>query len=367
MIQIPLDVDVICTDGVIGKSSAVIVDRETVQVTHFVVKEKKRPHTERLVPVKYVQETFQDRIQMNCAMSTVRSLDEFVVTTFRKVDVVNVPSVYMAPMTYSETMVTTGKQEFVPEGASSIRVGTPVWSQDGKKLGSVTNLLEDPDSGRISHFILREDRISGDKNIIVPLSMLRIVNDKGVQLNVDQETISSMLAIPTRDALNLNDTSLAIITFVETGQAKSFLEALQKEKSIQFSNAAVLVKESDGKASLREVRDLDNRRGAVFGAITGGLMGLLGGPVGVVVGAATGAATGGVAAGKIDMGFPDEYLKKLQAGLQPGSSALVVLLSKEQASKLAEAAAASGGEFMEQELTQEILTQLPDVNASNAT
>ena len=98
--------------------------------------------------------------------------------------------------------------------------------------------------------------------------------------------------------------------------------------------------------------------GAVFGAITGGLVGLLGGPAGVIIGAAAGAATGRTAARRIDLGFPDEYLQKLQAGLQTDSSALVVLLEKEQTSKMAQAAASFGGQFMQQELTQDILVHL---------
>jgi len=121
-----------------------------------------------------------------------------------------------------------------------------------------------------------------------------------------------------------------------------------------------LVKESDGKASIRETHDVDKQRGTVFGAITGGLVGLLGGPAGVVIGAAAGAATGRAAARRIDLGFPDEYLQKLQDGLQPGSSALVVLLEKEQSSKMADVAANFGGQFIQQELTQDILAQLPD-------
>ena len=148
------------------------------------------------------------------------------------------------------------------------------------------------------------------------------------------------------------------VIFPEAGKASAFLDSLKKDAAIRFSNAAVLVKESDGKTSIRETHDVDKGQGTIFGAITGGLVGLLGGPVGVIVGAAAGAATGGAAARRIDLGFPDEYLQKLQKELQPGSSALVVLLEKEQTLIMAKAASSYGGQFIQQDLTQDMLTRL---------
>ncbi len=53
---------------------------------------------------------------------------------------------------------------------------------------------------------------------------------------------------------------------------------------------------------------------------------MFGGVPGVIVGAAAGAGTGGVAAHLIDLGFPKESLRELQDSLQPGSSAIVLLI-----------------------------------------
>lgn len=65
------------------------------------------------------------------------------------------------------------------------------------------------------------------------------------------------------------------VTFPTTGEVSAFLDNLQREANVQFSNAAVLVKQIDGKTSLRETHDVDQRQRAIFGAITGGLLGLL--------------------------------------------------------------------------------------------
>ena len=49
--QIPIDVEVQCTDGEAGRTAAIIVDPATRQVTHVVVKGKGTLLGEFLVPV----------------------------------------------------------------------------------------------------------------------------------------------------------------------------------------------------------------------------------------------------------------------------------------------------------------------------
>ena len=122
---------------------------------------------------------------------------------------------------------------------------------------------------------------------------------------------------------------LIVAAFHDEGKASEVLKhlrGLEKEDVILLVNAAILKKDINGKVSLEETEDIRPGKGAVFGAIAGGLIGLLGGSLGVVVGATVGAATGSLAAGKIDMGFPDETLKELQETLKPNSSAILALI-----------------------------------------
>ena len=363
MINIPLDVDVECTDGLAGISSSVIVNRKTLQATHFVAKEKERPQTERLVPIEYVQESAADRIRLSCTINELQEMQEFVTINYRQVEIIRYSASNYGAVPYYTPEIETYEyhEEQVPMGAVSIRSGLEVQASDGK-VGRTANLLEDPESGQITHFVLREKHLWGEKDIIVPVSFVGYVDNNAIHLKIDRQAIKAMLAVPTRGEGDLTDTALVTVTFPETGKAKAFLDKLLKDTAVQFSNAAVLVQESDGKTSIRETQDVDKRRGTVFGAITGGLVGLLGGPAGVIIGVAAGAATGRTAARRIDLGFPEEYLQKLQNRLQPGSSALVVLLEKEQTSGMEEVAASFGGQFMQQELTQDMLTHLPSTS-----
>ena len=141
-------------------------------------------------------------------------------------------------------------------------------------------------------------------------------------------------------------------------QALQALTDLIKQDALEILNAAVLVKDQDGTTSLLDTEDIEHKRGTLFGAIAGGLVGLLGGPAGVVIGASAGAAAGHVAAKHIDLGFPDEYLEKLQESLQPGSSALVVLVDQEWVEKVAETLATFDGQVLQHVLTDDIVAQI---------
>ena len=155
--------------------------------------------------------------------------------------------------------------------------------------------------------------------------------------------------------------SLVVYAFNEEGEAEEVLRVLQrldKEGVFDVLNAAVLVRDESGKATLKETEDIDARRGALFGALVGGLVGLVGGPAGVIVGAAAGAVTGGVAAHEIDMGFSDEYLREFQESLKPGSSALIALVEHEWVERLIEELEKYEGQLFRQAIRDEIAAQL---------
>jgi uncharacterized membrane protein len=142
------------------------------------------------------------------------------------------------------------------------------------------------------------------------------------------------------------------------GQALETLQQYAKSESSAVLSAALMIKDAEGETKLREIGDADARHGALFGAVTGGLIGLLGGPVGAIVGAAAGAVTGRAAAKRIDLGFPDAFLERIQERLQPGMAAVVVLAESQWTERVAEALAPFEGTPHRVELTDEALVQL---------
>jgi uncharacterized membrane protein len=252
------------------------------------------------------------------------------------------------------------EREQVPPGERALHKGAEVKATDGS-VGRVTELQTDPETGQITHLVLRERRLWGPTDVVLPLSVIDRVEKDTIFLTLDKATIRALLAIPGRWRSRAEGLELVVLTSEQEGTAAEGLKTLKdlaKKDELAVLNTAVLVKHQDGKTSIREAEDVDAKHGALFGAITGGLIGLLGGPAGVVIGAAAGAATGGVAAAKIDMGFPDEYLKALQEGMQPGSSALVTLVEVEWVEQVADALSGLQGQVLRQEVSAELAAQL---------
>ena len=82
MVDIPASAKVVCADGPGGRSTGVIIDPTTWEATHFVVKESRYPHVERLVSVDLVAETTSDLIRLRCTRGKLATLDPFVHTDY---------------------------------------------------------------------------------------------------------------------------------------------------------------------------------------------------------------------------------------------------------------------------------------------
>lgn len=370
MIDIPLHARVECTDGPCGESTDVIVNPLNRKVTHFVVRDAKLPDSgDHLVPADRVEKASHGSIRLNCTKDELAGMDPFTTTRYVERQMPQYPSSYyggepgilMEPYVISSEMMPVDI-EHVPPGELAIHRGAGVEASDGW-VGRVDEFLVDPDSGEISHLVLREGHLWGKRDLTLPLSAIDRVSDDTVYLKLDKQTIESLPTIPVRRSFGWEDAEIELIVLVfdEPGKGDEvlqFLKELKRERDIvAIRNSAVLVKDEDGQVSIKEAQDVDARHGRLFGTITGGLVGLAAGPVGVVVGAAAGAAVGGLAAHRIDMGFSNKYLKDLEKHLQPGSSALIALVENEWVGKVTDAVAHFGGQLFRQALTDEIIAE----------
>src|SRR5664279_5605240 len=80
--EIPLNAQVECTDGVCGRSVDVLINPVIDQVTHLVVREDTSPNTEYIVPVDFVTETITDTIRLRCSKAELEKMDPFIKTKF---------------------------------------------------------------------------------------------------------------------------------------------------------------------------------------------------------------------------------------------------------------------------------------------
>jgi len=136
---------------------------------------------------------------------------------------------------------------------------------------------------------------------------------------------------------------------------------LQKEHLIELEDAAVVVKNAEGKIKLKQAVDL-----TTAGAVSGGFWGLLIGTLFLspILGAAVGAAAGAASGALSDIGVDDDFMKSLGETLQPGTSALFVLVRKVTPDKVLEEVAPYGGKVLRTSLSKDEEAQLQEVLTS---
>jgi uncharacterized membrane protein/sporulation protein YlmC with PRC-barrel domain len=373
MREIPLNAAVECTDGYAGKATHVLFDPQQRTVTYIVIKnDRDAAAQDRLAPVAAIEQTSPSLIRLNCTLAELAQQPAFSSThTFSytyddySISAATLTSPYnIAPAkttTYAERVV-----EAIPSGQRVLRRGVKVEATDGV-VGQVGDLLLDPESGEITHFTLQDGHAWGKQKITVPVSIVQFVAEDVVYLKLDRRAIGSLPAVPVKRRFAQGDQpgGIELIARVfdtpqRAGEALEFVKDVQRRQrgALKIHNAAVLVKDADGNVTINETGDLSPRKGMVLGAVAGGLLGALAGPVGILVGAAAGAGVGRVSTHWIDLGLPDDFLNRLQGYLQPGSSALIVLVEHEYEQQLATAMAGLEGIVLHHTLVDAVAQQL---------
>jgi uncharacterized membrane protein len=119
----------------------------------------------------------------------------------------------------------------------------------------------------------------------------------------------------------------------EAERMRDTLVEMQKQKIISLQDAAVVVRKQDGKVKVKQAQSLVG-----VGALGGSFWGLL---IGLLfwapwLGLAIGAATGALAGGLTDTGVDDKFIKDVGENIEPGHSALFLLVSDATPDKVME-------------------------------
>jgi hypothetical protein len=209
-IEVPLNAQVECTDGICGRSAYVLINPVIDQVTHLVVKEDSSPNTEYIVPVDFVTETIADTIQLRCSKAELEKMDPFIKTTYIEEQVparnfgpaggvTGVGGYYYLPyVTPDVTVQVPVENQQIPPGELTVRRGTRVEATDGY-VGKVDEFVVNPENGHITHLVMREGHLWGQKDVIIPLSVLKPMEDTyqdTVFLKLDKHQIESLPTFP---------------------------------------------------------------------------------------------------------------------------------------------------------------------------
>ena len=206
--DIPVGVEVHCSDGLCGQSTYVVVDPRDKEVTHVVVKEAQSPHTERLVPIEAVSDTAPDVILLGCTRNEVDHMDPFIQTEYileKMPDMEYAPGGYVPfgpvlmstyPVPERTHVVAVGHKQ-VPLGERAIRQGSRVEATDGR-VGRVDELIVHPENGQITRLVMREGHLWGRREIVIPVSDVDHIEDETVYLKLSKEQVGALETAPAR-------------------------------------------------------------------------------------------------------------------------------------------------------------------------
>lgn len=147
--------------------------------------------------------------------------------------------------------------------------------------------------------------------------------------------------------------NLIVVAFdTETG-AKNLRDALVQMKNeglIELDDAAIVVRKQDGQVKVKQVSNLTGL-GALGGAFWGLLIGFLFMMpwLGVAIGAIAGAAGGHF----VDIGVDDKFIKEVGNTIEPGHSALFLMIRDTPPERLTAVLRQSRGKILQTSLSKE--------------
>jgi len=205
--------EVSCSDGVCGELRRVVVDPIARALTHLVVEPRHRQGMGHLVPIGLVDSSAKE-IRLRCTTSQFQALESAEEAKFLpgasgqwdygQEEMLSWPyyGFGMGNMTMGGiASVGAGAQTItydrVPLGEVEVRRGEHVEATDGA-IGRVQGLVIDPSDHHVTHVLLDEGHLWGQKRVAIPISAVTGVKD-GVRLNITKDEVRDLPPIALDD------------------------------------------------------------------------------------------------------------------------------------------------------------------------
>jgi len=214
--------EVSCEDGVCGKITRVVVDPVRRVLTHLVVTAEHRDHLGRLVPTELV-ESSGETLLLRCTLAQFEELDPAEETQFIAgadgdwgydpdqvfslpyfglgqgglgLGASRISGLGLEGVTARPDAITYDK---VPVGEVEVRRGQHVITTDGP-IGRVRGLVIDPSDYHVTHVLLDEGHLWGEKEVAIPISAVTKIDTDGAHLNLTKADVRDL---PPVDIHNL--------------------------------------------------------------------------------------------------------------------------------------------------------------------
>jgi uncharacterized membrane protein len=122
---------------------------------------------------------------------------------------------------------------------------------------------------------------------------------------------------------------LVVIAFDHFDDARSAmrdLRDLEHQGRIRFEDTAIVQRDPDGTAHVKNEVSGTTETATIAGAVIGGLLSFVFPPLGIAIGAAVGAAAGAA----LDTGVSGRFIDEVKTTLRPGRSALFLVVKESE-------------------------------------
>jgi sporulation protein YlmC with PRC-barrel domain len=191
--------DAICTDGVCGQVSRVVVDPVARAVTHLVVKPAHGHGLGRLVPLGLVDAS-SGQIRLRCTRAEFERLERGEERHFLPgnpypgyhVDQV-LEMAHFGLHSYLGQIGESATYDSVPLGEVTVRRGDFVFATDGD-IGQVQGLVIEPAGHRVTHVLLQEGHLWGRKEVAIPIGAVTALDD-GIRLSLSKQQVQDLPSV----------------------------------------------------------------------------------------------------------------------------------------------------------------------------
>jgi sporulation protein YlmC with PRC-barrel domain len=193
--DISIHTEVRCLDGVVGKSTNIIVDLVTEQVTHVVIKTKVDGR-KYLVPLEKIRGADRKEILLDCKKAEIRELTPFHAIYFNTNDFYSgtppLPSAEMGPDNTLYHPYRTSETPGQPSRMQlAIKKGAVVLATDGR-VGKIDELVIDPKTHQVTHLILRKHHLINPLMITIPVTQIERADMDTILLKISKKEVAAL-------------------------------------------------------------------------------------------------------------------------------------------------------------------------------
>jgi uncharacterized protein YrrD len=202
--QLKQDSSVVTAGGdEVGRVDRVVIDPQSQRVTHIVVRKGTLFTQDKVVPMEMIESADEEHVQLRDDVGDLEGLPDLVEEQYIPLQAERgassdawgyIPPFYWYPPLgqapplgypgYAVPPYVVETERTIPDYTVSLKEGADVISADGEKVGDVSRVIVDPETDRVTHFLISEGLFFKEKKL-VPVHWVGEVAENEVHLAVD--------------------------------------------------------------------------------------------------------------------------------------------------------------------------------------